>query len=1050
MYKVKMDGQVLYYPGDKEAVLTAPTVNLQTGYSGTFEFMVPPINPLYDKIKNRRSMVSVFRDSTEIFYGEVRKQPKVDRYKNKSVYCAGAMSFLSDSLQPQAEYHDMTPEQMLGAFLDIHNSQVEDRKKIYLGIVTITDPNDSLYRYTNFENTLKAIREKLVDKLGGYLRIRHENDRLYLDWITLEEYGKYCDQPIEFGLNLLDYSKSVTAESLVTALIPLGARLQEESDIEALEKYVDITSVNGGSNYIYSQDAVDEFGWVWTTQTWQDVTEPSNLLRKGREWLADNQFEELELTLTAVDLSAMDKEYTAFDIGDRIQCRAKPYGMDRVFPVMEMTIPLQQPDNAKLTLGENRKLTYTEQQNKIYSGITADAEERRKIQNEAVKAAIDNLTAQMTGSKGGYKLSEYDENGMWLRDLYMDAPDKDKATNILQINNYGIGGSRNGYEGPYTVGMTLDGQIVGERITANSISAEKLTLEYRTELEGKFTQVGEDANKYTDQRETVVKELITTSIQSVEDQIQLAVTDQKSVTNRYDYVENGDNQDLDPDAFTASSNITVGTGQAGNIKALHLTKTNTSMATFQQSLGQLPAGTYEVELKIYLPNGAKPSYCYFGLNGYTQYQSFSSLAADTWYTIRRTVTLTSASTRSFYFALYGSSAREAYITDIRVLRNIKELIDDVDARITVEAGRITQSVTEMYEAQQHDYCAEPNFPEAFSGNYTDNWYRNNTTYVYQTTRNNRTCLCINLKNVTSTSYYARTRTAISVPKTGKFTVRFKACCEKAGTRVRCSFYSSQYTTSGEIGTSWQTVELTFNSVPAGNRYLYFYNYTAGDAVYITDVEILGYASHYNAAQIEVLADSITSTVKQNEFASYVTQYYDRVITAFNNSSKYVQITAGAISIYDGSVTTSKRRATFDENGNHFYRDGYYVGKIGTNRLQSDNSKKGLNFDLEDDGAYMTWAAKDSASAKIYAMKLTYVQKGKGWGNYTAGELHAGANLDMHGWTLKNPSFEGGGITGTLNFVQPIAMNSDGTVARWSNNAQLQFKNGILIYGRWYG
>ena len=110
----------------------------------------------------------------------------------------------------------------------------------------------------------------------------------------------------------------------------------------------------------------------------------------------------------------------------------------------------------------------------------------------------------------------------------------------------------------------------------------------------------------------------------------------------------------------------------------------------------------------------------------------------------------------------------------------------------------------------------------------------------------------------------------------------------------------------------------------------------------------------------------------------------------------------------------------------------------------------MNFDLEDDGAYMTWAAKDSASATIYTMKLTYVQKGKGWGNYTAGELHAGANLDMHGWTLKNPSFEGGGITGTLNFVQPIAMNSDGTVARWSNNAQLQFKNGILIYGRWYG
>ena len=94
------------------------------------------------------------------------------------------MSFLADSIQPQAEYHDMTPRQMLETFLDIHNNQVEDRKKIYLGKVTITDANDSLYRYTNFENTLKAIREKLVEKLGGYLKLRHENDKLYLDWIT--------------------------------------------------------------------------------------------------------------------------------------------------------------------------------------------------------------------------------------------------------------------------------------------------------------------------------------------------------------------------------------------------------------------------------------------------------------------------------------------------------------------------------------------------------------------------------------------------------------------------------------------------------------------------------------------------------------------------------------------------------------------------------------------------------------------------------------------------------------------------------------------------
>ena len=481
MYKVKMDGRTLYYPGDKEAVLTAPTVRLQTGYAGTFEFTVPMNNPLYDQIQNRRSMVSVYRDSTEIFYGEVRKQPKIDRYKNKSVYCAGAMSFLSDSIQPQAEYHDMSPRQMLETFLNFHNSQVEDRKKIYVGIVTITDSNDSLYRYTNFENTLKAIREKLVDKLGGYLRLRHESDGLYLDWIKLEEYGKYCEQPIEFGLNLLEYSESTTAESLVTALIPLGAQLQGESEIEALQKYVDITSVNGGVNYIYSQEAVETFGWVWTTNTWQDVTEPSNLLRKGKEWLQDNQFEELELTLTAVDLSAMDKEYDSFDIGDRIHCRAKPYGMDRQFPVMEMTIPLQQPDNAKLTLGGSRKISYTEY-NRGNAQYIKQQLENNRVTTAWLQSAIDNATAMMKGSKGGYKVSEYDSDGRWLRDLYMDAPSKEEAKHVMQINMNGIGFSRDGFDGPYKNAWTIDGVFVGEFIKAGSIQGEALSAEYKASV----------------------------------------------------------------------------------------------------------------------------------------------------------------------------------------------------------------------------------------------------------------------------------------------------------------------------------------------------------------------------------------------------------------------------------------------------------------------------------------------------------------------------------------------------------------------------------------
>lgn len=521
IYKIKLDGKVLYYPGDRQAAVINPELDLQTGYAGELTLKVPPLNPLYGEIHNRKSMVSVYRGNTEIFYGEVRTREK-DRFKNQPVKATGALSFLADSILPQQEWHDISPRDLLDAWLQLHNNQVEDRKKIYTGVVTIHDSNDSLYRITDRENTLEAIRDKLVDRLGGYLRLRHENDKLYLDWLTIQEYGKYCEQPIQFGENLMDYSETMTADDVITALIPLGAAIEQETDenaseFERLEKNVDITSVNDGKDYIYSKEAVENFGWVWRTEKWDDVSVPANLLKKATEFLTSNQYENLVISLTAVDLSLFGQDYDSFDIGDRVLCNAIPYGMKKVLPVMEMKIPLQQPDQAQLTLGENLQQSFTDQTSGTFTQIRQEATDAGRVQTEWMKSAIDNLTKQMTGAKGGYKLTEFDENGLWLRDLYMDAPDKNQATNILQINKNGIGGSHNGYAGPYTVGMTLDGTILGERILAGSIKTEALSTECKNYIETKISD-GDSENK-----KAILKE-VTTSIEAMDGKITLSVS----------------------------------------------------------------------------------------------------------------------------------------------------------------------------------------------------------------------------------------------------------------------------------------------------------------------------------------------------------------------------------------------------------------------------------------------------------------------------------------------------------------------------------------------
>lgn len=217
-------------------------------------------------------------------------------------------------------------------------------------------------------------------------------------------------------------------------------------------------------------------------------------------------------------------------------------------------------------------------------------------------------------------------------------------------------------------------------------------------------------------------------------------------------------------------------------------------------------------------------------------------------------------------------------------------------------------------------------------------------------------------------------------------------------------------------------------------------------IYVADL-FMGTGTIYaRKSDFQILDTKIASKVEENEFGTLVEQNAHAVKIAWNNISNYVQFENGGLSIYNGSVTTSQKRAVFDESGNHFWRDGYYLGKIGTNKYSGNSNLKGIVFDLESDGAYMTWAVEKTASATSYSMIFTYANKTIG--DYSSGKLHAGCDIDMHNYTLRNVNFEGGGINGTLAFTQIVSMNTNGTAARWYNNSKLVFKNGILIDATW--
>lgn len=170
---------------------------------------------------------------------------------------------------------------------------------------------------------------------------------------------------------------------------------------------------------------------------------------------------------------------------------------------------------------------------------------------------------------------------------------------------------------------------------------------------------------------------------------------------------------------------------------------------------------------------------------------------------------------------------------------------------------------------------------------------------------------------------------------------------------------------------------------------------------------------------------------------------------WNLSSGYLRTTSGYIgglTIENSYVGNSVFRLT--NSGIHFYYSNYELGKIGTNSYTGDSSKRGLVFDLENEGSYMTWAVAESASASTYTMKLSYINQA--FGGFSTDTIALGCDLDGRNYTAHNfyidPDSGGasGGITNTLSGMLPTSINSDGTVAQWITNVRLQFKRGLLV------
>ena len=376
-YRIVVDGTDILDYSDKEKVLLEPALEMEINTAGSLEFVMPPIHKNYTACMPMISTVEVYEDSDLIWFGRVLSVEQ-DFYRQKRIYCEGPLAWFNDSVQKFAEYEETTVHAFFANVIATHNSLVPASRQFSIGNVTVT--NKTIYRKLCYESTADVLRRMCLEAEGGYFFFRRVNGVNYIDWYADMPYS--CNQIIEFGLNMVDFSVNVDGNTIFTSVVPLGATVQPTPE-EEIEETTDPIAEDDPRvglpltlEYTYGSDCVDSstgialYGRITKAITFSDIEDPAELRAAAVQYLEDSQFERYTLECSAADLHSINGNYVAFKLGQTIHCRSTPHLLDKNLPVTKININLDSAVKT-ITLGLAQRQTLTEIYKDAGGGVTS-------------------------------------------------------------------------------------------------------------------------------------------------------------------------------------------------------------------------------------------------------------------------------------------------------------------------------------------------------------------------------------------------------------------------------------------------------------------------------------------------------------------------------------------------------------------------------------------------------------------------------------------------------------------------------------------------------
>ena len=357
MYQIYADQYLLWSSnlGDREFHIGSPKWKQEMGKVHTLSFTIPPTHPAYGALQRMKTIIWMKKDDEVVFRGRILDW-ETDMRKNKKVTCEDSLAYLNDTWIDELSETEESITSFFIRCIQRHNEMCSQERILEMGTIDIEERNDTKkFKIDSPSNIMDTITSTLVDKYGGFLKVRYTGERTYIDWV--EDYDIECDQTIEFGKNLIDLTDKVSGDDIFSILIPTGKddltiKDTITSGTETLSTGVEIETV-AGEPYIKIPDAIDKYGWIYRIESDTEDEDGDAVYESGKEFIENNYLAyPSTLTIKAIDMHMMGVETDALKLGAKVRIVSEPHDLDMDYQLKSIDEDLQHPENTSYDFGD--------------------------------------------------------------------------------------------------------------------------------------------------------------------------------------------------------------------------------------------------------------------------------------------------------------------------------------------------------------------------------------------------------------------------------------------------------------------------------------------------------------------------------------------------------------------------------------------------------------------------------------------------------------------------------------------------------------------------